>query len=615
MALTDNDSNTQAPVTGAKKPAAREERQPSHKWNMGGSSSVFGAPITGGLGDNYLNKLVASLTKAYEKANSDYRISLIQLDRDIETTLTFSAVVIAIALAADPSKISFYTLIASATGQLPISTMESFGDAKYERTLYYSDALDVRMRELVRRKLSEVYPGGKYYDNDGLVLAPDFDPDNIPAVVTIAANAAMAAGTFLRMDQPGFRDFDLGENPINDTVYSVLTFGSDAQIQDAAGLPVRSDVCVTLTTQPNQQGSQAVRNLNSNGGARELSQISAYVDLLYRPAGRDANGYGIQLNNAQTPTQRYVPRIVITDVNCKYGLTPATVLMAISSVFALPHQNNWVQVYKPNMVVDGVDLRDIGALNLDADATVDPSTVGYVPTKTQDATLEAIGAYIMKLVEPRPLVSIDIPDAGAQTWYLSALANANNSRAAHELVIEAAKQLTHGAFGEFFETGAPVVLHADKYLIGYWTDHRGRRRDIRDFDLLAFCNAVGHTNPELIRDWSDTITKYDSYPVEMRLSAQRKMIAAVSKETAVILGTGTRVTLSGKFLDALARALSQVRFSPIVKASSDANAFQNTRGTANFLNDGFISQGNNFMASNVAAPASNRYGNSNNSRW
>lgn len=575
---------------------ARERGSDFNKIDIFQSGADTGLqPIVAGSGaDDYLNKLLSSMKKICEEAKPGFTISLVPVDRNTFSNLSFSAIAVAVSLAADPSRVAFYTVVAGATGELLQTDTGTHGDERFEIGSYHQDALNDRMRETVREALIRAFPGVKVFDVDGVVLMPTFDPELILGVSKILAVATQACNNFLKVSTPGFNDYNLANSKVPDTLTSAMTFGQRNTCIDAAGMPVRADVLINYMTSPVDNGNnRRPRILNENGGVSTISSLMAYVDLVYTPPENDN---GLSYSRDRRETQYYTPRVIVTDFNCRYGMTPALSMLSFTAALSMIENTNWMQAYRPDQSIPKgeIDFRDIAALAFD-DIGIDPEDRKVPDIKSADTSIRQVGEFISRLVRQVPFISLDIPDAGPSTWYTSVFANVLRSNAAYNDVYEACLQLTNGRFGELFPRGRPIIIDEDRYLAGYWTDQNGNLRDVRDIDLLAICNLKGETDPEFIRDWSDAVTRKGSYPVEQRIDAQKKMIMAVTRERATFTGLGTRVTFSGEFLTALSDALRDCSFIPQITSSMETNAFRDSRGTGRHLSAGLMNDTHTFM--------------------
>lgn len=588
-----NQQQTQAPG------AAPQPDPEVRRWSLH-TSSLFGAPIGRSIGSEYLLKLSTGLTEIYSHAHKGVEVALITLDKANETALAYSVIVVCLRIKDQPNLgVGYHILIVEATGDRVTSVLDNINNQSVEILRVTGDAMDTVLIQKVAAKVKAAFPNTPSYLVDACVIPASFSPDSKVHMQSVALNAGLAIGTELELHRPGFQDFNLAGSANDSNLVCNIGF-SRQQIEDAVGEPMRSDLLINFTSQ--KQGvDQRTQSLNSGDREAKVSELSGFIDLLWAPIqqGPVFNAYQPQ---QQLMTQKYAARLIITNLASNFAFTPAAILLSLVTSLSVRDDNNWIQSFRPLAVGNEVDLHDIGCLNVEANMMNEPSGFGTrIDTKADSFKLEDLGQLVAALIQPGLIISLDVPEAGPQTWYLSVFAAAANGGAgATDVLLRAANELTNGNFSRYFGAGQALFVDTNNRVhLGTWTDRNGQRRDIRDIDYLAVSALMGDRNPQVIREWSDTFTR-TQYPLAQRLAARKKMIMGLTSETAQFNGFAQRVTFSHAFLDALARGCSDAGLKVRINTPLSGSDFSSTRGIANFVNAALLQPGQTFMSRDTA---------------
>ena len=579
-------------------------------WVLGGGG-MLGAPINRSLGSEHLTALLEALAEEYKGVDASTKVDLIPIDNVNTPQLTYSVIVVAMYAAStqtatNTNPVAYHTLIMEATGTCLPPQQETINGASVTIRPLPSDALNEALRAIISNKIKSIYPNRtQYLYVDGTVVPASFDAKNRVMVHNLAVIAGAACGTELTIRQEGFEDLNLATAQIDRSLVMEVNFGQ-ISIADEVGAPIRSDVSVKLIAQPfndnraNTGQPQPRSQMNSGNDPSVLTELSAFVDVVYDPATLPQNGVYSAVQSSLT----YLPRVVVTNLTAQNGLTQASFLLALSSAVAITANNNWMQSFLPsqtNSTGGKIDIRDVGALNILANVG-QPRQQGmgfeqtFGPVLTDLNSIRDIGQLLGAVVSPAPILSIDVPVACPSTWYLSILtAIANGSKEAYVSLIKAADQLTNGNFSKRFKNGDPIIVAADKIPLGTWEDSKGNIRDIRDIDLLAVANLQGRNDPNAIMDWSDTVTCVDQYPQEQRLSSMMNIILAVTSMKANFTGYAYRYTLNPAFITAISSGNSAAGLSVKLKTQLSSNDFNTNRGNGRFLAAAAVNGGADFL--------------------
>lgn len=583
-----------AAAQGQAAPAAAQQPAKGSLFSFHGGS-FLGAPISRGLGSEYLTKLTEALAEVFKTADPSVEITQLPIDNVNDPALAFSVDVVALRYKSAPNAVAFHILVVEATGEKPTPIQDNIQNTPVEILRLTNDAFDTELLSKCRLRVMNAFPKAeKILFVDGCVVPRSFNPEDKHKIHQLALNAGLACSTELDLNTDGFQDINLS-NAKNDTNLIInVTFGAQ-QMEDAVGMPMRSDVMLNFNSQRQQQNSR-YGSLNSGDREARIAEAAGFMDVLWAPVAP-------QLMNAWIPqqnvaTQKYASRLVLTNLASNFAQTPSAVLLNLAIAGAMREDNNWVQAFRPVQTsANEVDFRDIGALNIEANVQNDPSGIGQrINVKAENFTLTNLGEYIGALFQPGLMIALDVPECGPQTWYMNMFRlAAQGEKQAIAMVTNAANNLTNGNFSKYFKENDAMFIDTNNRIhLGYWTDRNGQRRDIRDFDLVAISNLC-ERNPQVIRDWSDTWTR-SQFPLELRLSARKKMIYAMSGETAEFTGFAQRVTFSAKFMDALIAGVAEAGLHPRISTPLSSADFNNQRGVASFASAGLGHGVNGFAA-------------------
>ncbi len=321
---------------------------------------------------------------------------------------------------------------------------------------------------------------------------------------------------------------------------------------DIAGLPVRSDFSITTRSVSDQNAAQWSPNASSS---KELVRVEGFVDLDYSiPQSSQQQIYGAP---QVPPTQRYVPRVVLTRVNSLVSAeTPELQLLALATTTLLGVNNSWMQAFKPtwqaNAKKGDLNLRDVTAIGLEVNLTG-----GDKPARLPAASQADMGKFYQLLalaIAKDPIISMDIEEAGDLTFlqrdlYLSAVGDAGASNR----IVESTNRLTDGIFGTMWDGSKPIAVdEKNRVPLGFWQSNSGLR-DIRELDYVAMLNIAGEKDMQVLHDWSATFYN-TQVPEEIRLD-RRHRIQSELLSGYTLKGYARRIALHPAFLGTLAQAL------------------------------------------------------------
>lgn len=579
---------------------------------LGGS--IFGSPISRSVSSEILDKIVTGLREAYKTADPSFEMSVIPLDRSNVSALFYSIIIVAATSRNDSKTLTAHVLLLESTGEKPRPVQATILDQQVDIMRVSSDAFDDRLYKIASDALAQQFPGRRVIFVDGCVVPSEFDASDKTQVHALALNAGTACGTEILQRSESFADLNIVRDIKGLSTEVELSFDRRT-VMDSVGQPMRSDLIIGFA---NRRPGQTADRASMNNGDRDqpMTRVSAFIDLLFAPQQNTNNIWAMNQNQQQQ--QKFVPNLIITSMQSELGYTPAMMLMALVTAATANNNSNWVQAFRPSATrgeKNEIDMTDLGAINIEGNLNGAPGTKfgEYQDVKAQNVTPQEINALIAGLIMPSLVMSLDVPDCGGQTWYLSLFRDAYLGRqSAVDTIFSAADQLTNGEFRKNFSNAMPMFentmsAESNRIHLGYWTDNKGNIRDIRDFDYLAVANLLGRNNPAYIGDWTDTFLM-TNYPLQLRLQARRKFIDDMSNYTANYKGFATRVTLSSQFMAALIKSCVDAGLVPMVKVPSMGVDFARQRGVASYAHGAMMSPGMSFGASGSFGQNFNRPG-------
>lgn len=557
-------------------------RSSSGQWDF--HQSLFSMPMSANPGHEYYNELTKELAEVFKATQKNIKVSMLDMSINEVPSLSFSCVVIACAIDGIPG-IAYHTLILEATNDPLDRQQETLpNNVQINIVRPASDARNARLIQIAADIVRKAFPKTAMFDTGATRVPRSFDPKNKTSVHRLAFNTTIACATELEVRRPDFQDVNLStKSASGDTLTVEVTFPRVPDT-DIIGNPLRNNVQLAFSSR--KGGKNQSKEANSGDRNRNVSVVKGYIDAVWDPA-IDSNRH--HMMNWQDPKHammefvKYRANYVITDIVQNFAFTPASIMLAILTSGGLSRDNNWVQAFKP-VQVQGIDLTDIGALNHEANILRDPSGYGgKFETKDTKTTLADIGRFVSTVFYPELLVSIDCVEAGPQSWFTDLFqAAAAGDNHARNNIYDATCELTGGAFERHYPRNAPIFYdRQDIQHAGYWFDHSGVKRDLRELDYIAVANLRGEVDPKFLRDWTETFNNRD-YPLLQRYAAREKMLMVLSNETAVIEARYTRCTFTGEFMNAAAAAANDagLRIGTVTPMSS--GEFSNIRHGAGF---------------------------------
>lgn len=532
-----------------------------------------------GSGGEQFEKLFENIQKKIkflnEEVKTEEKYAVVKLLKQ-NAGLNYSAIVVA---EQHNGVVAAHILMIEKTGDYPEKLIETVAGTRYEITRTPADALDdkyVSQAQIVVADALKVDVGSVII-TDGTLVPNEFDVTSEAMVNDLIQNTFNATHSEVNIrvnDYKGINLANLIQNNRNGKFFINMYFNAeDAQFFDQTGMPVRQDVCIALSYKMNS--SQNNRSINQGDDAFEIVKTYGYLDFEWSPS----------IVNGMVGTQKFVPNFIITHIESKVAPTPDIMFLGVASVFAINEDMNWMQAFRPTPgKKNEIDFNDIGALNIEGNIENNPTGFGKkYGTKEKTFTVVELNKYIQHLVRPNILVSIDVPKAGPETWFMSALQyiKFRNSKDAFGRVMDYINTMTNGGFqaGNFqIFDGITNKIHGGFY------KSNGGYKDIRHLNsYLGFANFISDTNqsPALIAQYTNTLYN-NSIPSELRCAERKKYLDEMSNKSAVYKQYYDRLTFSSPFLMQLLAALRNVGFSPLFSNMGAMNDMFQRRSTADF---------------------------------
>lgn len=476
---------------------------------------------------------------------------------------------------------SAHVLMIEKTGNYPDALIENVAGTRYEIIRTPADALDERYISQTQQTIADVLHVdlNSVVVVDGTLVPNEFDVTSENLVNDLINNTLNATHSEIAIrteDYKGLNIQNLLSNYRNGKFYVDLYFNSDESIVfDQTGMPIRQDICISLTYKVNQDGKN--KSINQGNDTYEIVKTYGYIDFEFV-------GPAI-VNNMVASTQKFVPNFIITHIDSRLAPTPDILMLGVASVLSINEDMNWMQAFR---VVPGkkdqIDYNDIGALNIEGNIEQSPTGYGKkYNTKDKSFSIGELNKLIQTLVRPNILVSIDVPKAGPETWYTSVFQyiKFRNNRAAYDRVNEAISYMTNGVYQS---NNVQMFTDVSNKIHGGFYKTKDGYRDIRHLaSYLSFANYVADTNqqPMLISQYTNTLYN-SSIPTELRAAERKKYIDEMSAKSAVYKQYYDRLTFSAGFLMNVVGALKAVGFSPLPTNMGAVNDMFVRRSTVDF---------------------------------
>lgn len=422
-----------------------------------------------------------------------------------------------------------------------------------------------------------------------IITAPGMDIGDVDEVRRIVYRAVEACESLLvDLGVIESEEFNFDAVPADGKLAVRTKFGSIDQV-DYLGNTFRGDVTIETVVR---------QNVDKNG--RKSTRISpqtvarGFVDALY--VGQDIDNTRSQVWTEDN-TQTFQPVFVITDLDtCVNAVTLTQLMFAIGSAGYLSDSNRWIQAFNP-IYANELKERFVGALGREVpmlDTPIrrgEPETMGVL---TNDASFDFIEFCRTAFYLDRLVIAVDIEEGGQLSPVQNIILDAAKGVAESEAAVVASLDFLFG--GNTFSTiwdnaGKPALLTTDytRIPLGYYVDSQGRKRDVRNIDMVYLMNTV---------DDVQTIGKLTDAYYNQQLDEQRRISDAIEvlntmNSTFELTGYAQRVFATPEFFDLFREAAESAHVSIGPDAAFDIN--RESRGNRAYLSRGVGSAGGLFQ--------------------
>jgi len=529
------------------------------KFSLSRLGSIGNMPMSRRSGSEVAVELANAMDDLAEKYKLTSNISTLIVEPKNADGLFYSAIAVIFAI---PEKriCAYHLLIAAASSESSgaplIENVPNYGTI--ETRITPGCGVTVRTIESIsnyikgRMNMTAVYAAS-------CVVPATFDPKDQSSVYRLLANAATAGAHTLNV-RSGQPDLNLAET-VFDEQLSVRISGMEDHIVGIDSLPIRSDICVEILSQPIARQNSPTDNIlnraaNDGIGSKVLTQLIGYVDFLSAPPDNLQGGQAFGLNK---PTQALRPRIMITDFQAVDSITQSMQLLALISAKKLTEGYGWSGAFSaPRRVLakGEIDYRNIGAIGYMLE-TLPGNVPGHVMVETSP---DKFNAQVLRVllnhgVYPDPVVTMLIDEAGPQTWINSIfLAAARGVPNAVKALLAACNLLTGGNFNKYYDPQKPLVTAEENRIhAGTWRDGQDRLRDLLEFDMLAAMNFYGNAGDmDAVHTFSDSYVDM-ALPLKVRLDRRWNLIKNALGPSVRHTGYKRPVNLSPNLLVSLVR--------------------------------------------------------------
>lgn len=587
MAIHGSDTNTaissafseaKKAVTATPAPTATQQStagSTSGKFSWSALGQFSGHTMTRSPIGESLLKTVAALGEVLKDQNStNYEVKLIPLDVKDYARLPISVIVLTLRdKSVSTPVVSAHILLLENSVEPWTPITRNVGGVNIEIQRPTSVAYDANIGNIVADEVARQYPGNKILAADAAVIPSDFDITDKTRVYQLAANALLAAESRI-FEFQGRPQLNV-VNADSDSSLTVRTqfLSGQAQQLDAVGLPLRSDIEVSITAVYNNQQQQQQFGQQLLERQRDLGYATGFIDTVWDPVVQQNSFGGFQQMNQFTqiaadgsqPTAKYRGLFVITDSRIQELSSTTAQVFSLFPSLLLRENNAWHGAFRPRSSGDdALSSKNAGALNLEANLPLpasgnqpDPSGRGPIlDLRSANFSDQEFGYYMQAIFRPGLGIAIDVPECGASTWYSSIFADvASGNQAAYDELYNATDILTNGLFSKKFNRGETIATHYSVVHNGWYVDNNGRHRDIRDFDFVALCNNPMAEDKMVVDAWINSFSN-TSQSMDVRLHDRFRIISKAYAEVH-LTGFSNRIILSDNFLSKALEAAHQ----------------------------------------------------------
>lgn len=511
--------------------------------------TVMALPIMAKNGSKHLNDFLKTFGEL-ERDETTWKVGTVVLDNTKEVGWRFSTVAVTVHSTHNPDVMAVYPVQLEHTISRPQEDVTvKNGDLEFRLPAVPSMAMDNDWREAIIDLVTSKYPNvsaDAITLVQGMSVPKNLDLTDIEVVGNIVANAVGACVTLLVETINGFGDVNLTQLDPNviPTVRLETTTFSDRT--DLLGRPVREDFRMTFSGRSVETAQQSRDPFRQNDAAAQETawgDLALFMEPMYSPQPTS------MLSSTEPRTRVLAIRAVITDMRQYRMSSAASNLMMLLPTMCLADRNIWMSLMYQRMkdfynkYPDAEpNPTDLGMLNYITRAfggsnPSDPVAPAALVDSTNDpsAFIDFMNASFKEDI----YVAIDVPAAGANSWFLSLFTSMANGDvdAMHEFC-RAADVLTGGLFTQNYFGGDTSNLKVSDFFAetnstlyaGQYTartpDGEVQMVDERTIDYTALQAKLGRTNPAVMQKWSQSWLVKDVPDAAHRLSMRDEVESA-----------------------------------------------------------------------------------------
>lgn len=520
----------------------------------------FGSGLSNGMlyteGSAEIREVFEMVEKTYLGYPEQHRPKAVIIDKQLIDGPAFSAITVGYRF--NNNKVNYYVILFEDTGRQSLTAGEitremdtamRSGKNAFPEVWTTDAALDKRMLEFARNELAKVFPNAEFRYTDGVVVNSHNFPSKETLVKHITAIAWRAVYNEAAIASGARKDINIASavSSAQGSTLRINTSFETAGMVDDVFRPVRADFVTELVKRENN--NQMRNSINSGSAYSQLCRAYGFVDSV---------PVEINVPSVSGPRKvtRFAPHIVLTGLQSMHN-TLGWALLDILQASIVRDPNMWVRVLA-SKVGGKRTISNIGALNVLANLEDNQNGIGEaLDFSAKGVTSQQVIDYVQKLHENQmPVFSMDIDNAGPQTYFTSALAVAarlDGSQAsvnAARHIVATASWLTNGGFPANYPLEKIFSYAGVKIPVGTWANNHGVQ-DLRDIDVTFVASRTNDRdmiNRMILTTLPATINGgFDPYMERI------KVLSAIDSNIR-ITGTATRVTFHPEFIAALTNA-------------------------------------------------------------
>lgn len=596
--------------------------------NPGGRMSIFNSAnrLSRGMSRNSISEVVSNTRTAYAEifndpniVNDDMGVKVLAVNRQTQS-LPYSGI---IHLVEAEGKVYYFYLLLAGSSDFIETRMENVDRTEIE--VYTSPAETFTDQHL--RKINSFVIETTGFKAENIVFCGHMVVprevrlwEDSESLKEVAFFADAAIGNAFISNTTG-DSFNLAHHTSKEDYFKARIEYNPEPVYNAFGLPVRSDVRISVNAQASGEYGETTM---------PISSIDAYVDLVLdanAAAGvSNVGGFSGFADSQPQQVQPYIPRIVISRMdNMTDFISPETQMLALLNAGLLSRQKAYLGVWLPRKnVPDDEDLRNLGAVNFELNMK-NESTPSRVPLKDESFRQEHFLNFCNRTIQDTPIYSMLVEDGNEFNWVQRHFVNAcfdkettldeygkptGSNLTSYDVLYMAANRLTNGEFNKIYPVGNAICSHdGNRYHSGYFVNKDGEQVDVRSLDYLAMLNLFGATDISSVNTFSDTLDRIDENN-DLRMHMRRELYNAAVGRTHVY-GKADMINIHPEFMEALMMAADKVGLK--IDPNADRHFNVQARGRSNLHKFGMSGSASNVFTSNQRP--TNGFGGRNNSGW